>query len=102
MSTIATLNTKVSLEEKEMFSHTAEALGMNASTALKVFVKKFNECGGFPFDVRLSSDIPHTTPEPRWHGIPVVGSVSEDGHTVLPADEYAEEDDVYDELYPAS
>lgn len=34
----------------------------------------------------------------------IVGKVDEHGRTVLPADEYCEEDDVYDELYlaPAS
>lgn len=30
----------------------------------------------------------------------IVGEVDEHGHTVLPAEEYCEEDDVYDELYP--
>lgn len=101
MSNIATLNTKVSEDEKRMFSRTAESLGMNASTALKVFVKKFNECGGFPFDVRLSNNVSHPKSESFLHGISVVGSVSDDGHTVLPAEEYAEEDDIYDEYYPA-
>ena len=52
MAATATLNTKVEPSDKERFSRTAESLGMNASTALKVFVLKFNECGGFPFDVR--------------------------------------------------
>lgn len=31
----------------------------------------------------------------------IVGKVDEHGRTVLPAEEYCEEDDVYDELYPA-
>lgn len=31
----------------------------------------------------------------------IVGEVDEHGRTVLPAEEYCEEDDVYDELYPA-
>lgn len=57
MEDTATLNTKVSLEDKRLFSATAEALGMNASTALKVFVKKFNEYGGFPFEVRKSAQV---------------------------------------------
>lgn len=52
MAANATINTKVNPEDKERFTRTAEALGMNASTALKVFVLKFNECNGFPFDVR--------------------------------------------------
>ena len=31
----------------------------------------------------------------------IVGKVDEHGRTVLPTEEYCEEDDVYDELYPA-
>lgn len=31
----------------------------------------------------------------------IVGEADEHGRTVLPAEEYCEEDDVYDELYPA-
>lgn len=31
----------------------------------------------------------------------IVGKADEHGRTVLPAEEYCEEDDVYDELYPA-
>lgn len=31
----------------------------------------------------------------------IVGKVDEHSCTVLPAEEYCEEDDVYDELYPA-
>lgn len=51
---LASLNTKISQEEKDKFVQTAEALGMSPSSAIKVFVRKFNECGGFPFDVRLT------------------------------------------------
>ena len=50
MAATATLNTKVEPYDKERFSRTAESLGMSASTALKVFVLKFNECGGFSFE----------------------------------------------------
>ncbi len=31
----------------------------------------------------------------------IVGKADQHGRTVLPAEEYCEEDDVYDELYPA-
>lgn len=63
-------------------------------------MKKRNERSDFPFGVCLPASDPHPVSEGRWHGIPVVGSVSEDGHTVLPAEEYAEEDDVYDDIQP--
>lgn len=47
------LNTKLDPKEKELFVRTAERLGMTASGAVKVFVRMFNECGGFPFEVRV-------------------------------------------------
>ena len=48
----ASLNTKISLSEKEEFQRNAEALGLTPSAAIKIFVRMFNECGGFPFEVR--------------------------------------------------
>lgn len=38
---------------------------------------------------------------PKDVKVRIVGKVDERGRTVLPAEEYCEEDDVYDELYPA-
>ena len=51
-----TLNTRIAAGDKERFTRTAEALGLTPSAAVSVFVKKFNEYGGFPFDVRLSAE----------------------------------------------
>lgn len=51
-TTMTSLNTKLSVEEKEEFECTTSALGLTTSSAIKVFVRMFNECGGFPFDVR--------------------------------------------------
>ena len=51
-STMTSLNTNISVEEKEEFKRNAEALGMTPSAAIKVFVHMFNECGGFPFELR--------------------------------------------------
>ena len=48
----ASLNTKLPIEEKELFTETAEALGMTPSAAIRIFVRKFNEYQGFPFAVR--------------------------------------------------
>ena len=39
--------------------------------------------------------------DPKDVKVRIVGEVDEHGRTVLPAEEYCEEDDVYDELYPA-
>ncbi len=55
MST-STLNARISIEDKERFTRTADALGLTPSAAISVFVKKFNECGGFPFDVRMAPE----------------------------------------------
>jgi len=40
--------------EKRLFTETAESLGLSPSGAIRVFVRKFNEYGGFPFPVRRS------------------------------------------------
>lgn len=48
----ASLNTKLPMEEKELFTETAESLGMTPSAAIRIFVRKFNEYQGFPFPVR--------------------------------------------------
>ena len=51
-TTMASLNTKLSVEEKDAFVRNTAALGLTPSAAIKVFVHMFNECGGFPFEVR--------------------------------------------------
>ena len=51
-TTITSLNTKLSVEEKDAFVRNTAALGLTPSAAIKVFVHMFNECGGFPFEVR--------------------------------------------------
>lgn len=81
----ATLNTKVDEAEKREFVENAEALGMNASTALKVFVRKFNECGGFPFDVRRERRINRSDPS-------ILRARMEGGKLVVPA-EWRDDDD---------
>lgn len=48
----ASLNTKITLEEKEAFQRNTEALGLTPSAAIKIFVHMFNEYGGFPFELR--------------------------------------------------
>lgn len=49
---VVSLNTKISPSEKEEFVRTAEAIGMSPSAVIKAFVHMFNECGGFPFELR--------------------------------------------------
>ncbi|MDR1422437.1 MAG: hypothetical protein LBI64_06195, partial [Coriobacteriales bacterium] len=51
-SDTASLNTKLPVDEKKLFTETAASLGMTPSAAIRVFVCKFNEYQGFPFAVR--------------------------------------------------
>lgn len=57
MSEVASLNTKIDVHEKEEFQRNTQALGMTPSAAIKVFVRMFNECRGFPFEVRARPKI---------------------------------------------
>jgi DNA-damage-inducible protein J len=45
------LSVKLEPKYKEVFETTAESLGLNTSDALRVFIKKFIDSGGFPFAV---------------------------------------------------
>ena len=56
MSASSLMSVKLDSEEKLLFAQNAEAIGLTPSAAVKVFVRRFNECGGFPFDVRLSPE----------------------------------------------
>lgn len=49
---VAFLNAELPSEEKRLFVENAEALGLSPSAAIRVFVRAFNECQGFPFVVR--------------------------------------------------
>ena len=75
MNATVTLNTKLTADEKKKFVETAEALGLSSSSALKVLIRKFNEVGGFPFDVRRAPTIDLNHPNlfrPKIEGDTVV------------------------------
>ena len=57
MEATASLNTKIDPEEKRQFVENTAALGLTPSAAVKVFVRMFNACKGFPFAVRLQPQI---------------------------------------------
>ena len=42
MEAITSLNTKISVTDKELFVKTTEALGLTPSGAIKIFVRMFN------------------------------------------------------------
>lgn len=56
MGATATLNSRIDSDQKERFVQTARSLGLTPSAAINVFVHKFNEYGGFPFDVRVEAE----------------------------------------------
>lgn len=78
MNETVSLNTKISLDEKNEFVANAEALGMTPSSAIKVFVRMFNQYKGFPFEVRLQPQINYANTE-----IPVAKVV--DNKLVVPS-----------------
>ena len=80
MSATASLNTKIDLQAN------AEALGMTPSAAIKVFVRMFNQCKGFPFDVRLQ-------PRINFDNSDIAVAEVSDGRLVVPAAWRDEDDD---------
>lgn len=48
----ASINAKVTPEEKELFNEITSDLGLSPSVAIRMFIKKFNETKGFPYEVR--------------------------------------------------
>ena len=63
MEAMASLNTKIDPEEKRQFIENTAALGMTPSAAVKVFVRMFNACKGFPFAVRVQPQINYESPQ---------------------------------------
>lgn len=47
------LNVRVDKEVKASAEAIAQALGMNLSTAVNIFLRQMVSCDGLPFDVRL-------------------------------------------------
>ncbi|MBS5245492.1 MAG: type II toxin-antitoxin system RelB/DinJ family antitoxin [Actinomyces graevenitzii] len=86
MGATASLNTKIDLQEKLDFQANAEALGMTPSAAIKVFVRMFNQCKGFPFDVRLQ-------PRINFDNSDIAVAEVSDGRLVIPAAWRDEDDD---------
>mgnify|MGYP002511225752 CR=1 FL=1 len=62
MAATATINAKIEPAEKDEFLAATEALGLTPSAAIRVFVRMFNRCKGFPFDVRAQPQINFDNP----------------------------------------
>lgn len=87
MSELASLNLKLSPELKAEFTKTAEALGMPATTALKVLATRFVLEGGFPFDVRIPK------PSLNWNDPRIIRTYQQDGKTMMPTSWRDDDDD---------
>lgn len=87
MTDLASLNLKVSPDFKAEFTKTAEALGMPASTALKVLAMRFVMEGGFPFDVRIPK------PSLNWNDPRIIHTYQRDGKTMMPPSWRDDDDD---------
>jgi len=56
MSTVQ-LATRIEESQDRLFRETTRRLGTTPADAMRVFVAAFNQHRGFPFDVRLATDI---------------------------------------------
>ncbi|EHF02069.1 MULTISPECIES: type II toxin-antitoxin system RelB/DinJ family antitoxin [Olsenella] len=57
----AALSTKVTSDEKTLFTQICDSIGTSPSNALRMFVSAFNRRGGFPFDPSNPYGLPRTT-----------------------------------------
>lgn len=86
MEALSSLNTRISAPDKEAFIAATAALGLTPSSAVKVFVKKFIECKGFPFEVRSDLKVNLNSPY-------LLRSKVENGVVIAPAAWRDEDDD---------
>ena len=86
MESTASLNTKIDPEEKRQFVENTAALGMTPSAAVKIFVRMFNECKGFPFAVRLQ-------PRINYESADLLQARVSEGHLIVPASWRDDDDD---------
>jgi len=56
MSTVQ-LATRIEKTQDQVFRETTRRLGTTPADAMRVFVAVFNQHRGFPFDIRLASDV---------------------------------------------
>ena len=87
MAASATLNVKISSEEKACFISTAQPRGLSPSSALKVLIYRFTECGGFPFPMQREVTINFANPNL------VRAKVTPDGKAVILPASWREDDD---------
>lgn len=79
------MSVKLDAGEKALFAENAEAIGITPSAAVKIFVRQFNEYGGFPFEVRRAPRL-----NPKFE-VPVAKMV--DGRPVMPESWLVDDED---------
>lgn len=57
MTEMMPIDSELRPEERAEFEAIAESLGMSSATAIRVFVRRFNAVGGFPFAMRAPHDL---------------------------------------------
>lgn len=90
MATVTQTSYKVTDDQQviDEFTRIARALGLSRSAAVSVFMRQFNQAGGFPFDVRVGR-----------HTAPIVPRRNADGVMVMPNDwDDPEDEGLYDDL----
>jgi antitoxin component of RelBE/YafQ-DinJ toxin-antitoxin module len=90
MTTASQSSYKVTDDQQviDEFTRTARALGLSRSAVVSVFMRRFNQVGGFPFDVRVGR-----------HAVPIVPRRNADGVMVMPSDwDDPEDEGLYDDL----
>lgn len=104
MARDAIVEAMVSQDTKNEAEKLCSRWGVSLSDAINDFLVKCVERGELPFEATFGGNGPYGYPkpmDPKDVKVRIVCKVDEHGRTVLPAEEYCEEDDVYDELYPA-
>ena len=104
MARDAIVEAMVSQDTKNEAEKLCSRWGVSLSDAVNDFLVKCVERGELPFEATFGGNEPYGYPkpmDPKDVKVRIVGKVDEHGRTVLPAEEYCEEDDVYDGLYPA-
>ena len=81
---MATKTIRVDDDVMSTFDRTAAELGLTSNAVFNVFIRQFNACGGFPFEVRVRSllDNPNL----------IRARMGEDGVAIMPP-EWRDEDD---------
>ncbi len=86
------LMSRVPHREKTEFQRTCEAIGTTPSNAIRIFVSRFNDCGGFPFDVRRRKNPQIAPNDPRI----INPNRDANGTLIFAESDYNEADDIYD------